>query len=85
MSNSLQVFLEVWEAGTTLGFIPVIILCSYAAEKGWLDMLFCQGNSNKVTTFHSVSPHTDNVTFKYPLALVHWNIRNVIKIVFLFR
>ena len=40
---------EVWEAGTTLAFIPVIILCSYAAEKGWLDLLFCQGTDNKVT------------------------------------
>ena len=40
---------EVWEAAVTLAFIPVIILCSYAAEKGWLDLLFCQGTDNKVT------------------------------------
>ena len=40
---------EVWEAATTLAFIPVIIICSYAAEKGWLDLLFCQGTDNKVT------------------------------------
>ena len=40
---------EVWEAGVTLAFIPVIILCSYAAEKGWLDFLFCQGRDNKVS------------------------------------
>ena len=38
----------MWEAGLTLGFIPIIILCSYAAEKGWLDLLFCQGHDNKV-------------------------------------
>ena len=38
---------EVWEAGATLGFIPVIIITSYMAEKGWFDVIFCQG-TNKV-------------------------------------
>ena len=38
---------EVWEAGATLGFIPVIILFSYAAEKGWLDWLFCQNRKSR--------------------------------------
>ena len=41
---------EVWEAGATLGFIPILILSSYMAEKGWLDCLFCQNRkSGKVT------------------------------------
>ena len=42
--------MQVWEAGLTLGFIPIIILCSYAAEKGWLDLLFCQGNKVRRST-----------------------------------
>ena len=44
---------EVWEAGATLAFIPVIILVSSVAEKGWLDWLFCQNQrSGKVTRGH---------------------------------
>lgn len=39
---------EVWEAGATLGYIPVIILFSYMAEKGWLDTIFCQNKNSKV-------------------------------------
>ena len=39
---------EVWEAGATLGFIPIMIILSFTAEKGWLDWLFCQKKSNKV-------------------------------------
>ena len=53
---------EVWEAGATLGFIPILILSSYMAEKGWLDCLFCQNRkSGKVTvkSFFQIihSPH----------------------------
>ena len=44
---------EVWEAGATLGFIPILILFSYMAEKGWLDCLFCQNRkSGKVKVTH---------------------------------
>ena len=44
---------EVWEAGAPLAFIPVIILVSFVAEKGWLDWLFCQNQrSGKVTRGH---------------------------------
>ena len=37
---------EVWEAGATLGFIPILILSSFMAEKGWLDCLFCQNRKS---------------------------------------
>ena len=39
---------EVWEAAATLCFIPLVILTSWMAEKGWLDWLFCQNKNNKV-------------------------------------
>ena len=39
---------DVWEAVLTLLFIPVMVTLSWVAEKGWLDTLFCQRNSNKV-------------------------------------
>ena len=33
---------EIWEASMTIGFIPVMIITSVMAEKGWLGFLgFC--------------------------------------------
>ena len=40
---------EVWEAVATLCFIPIVVFCSWSAEKGWLDWLFCQNKNNKVS------------------------------------
>ena len=34
--------MEVWEAVLTLLFFPILILVAYAADKGWLNILFCQ-------------------------------------------
>ena len=39
---------DIWEAIATLCFIPIIVLSSYCAEKGWLDWLFCQSGGQKV-------------------------------------
>ena len=39
---------EVWEAAITLCFVPVVVLLSWMAEKGWMDSLLCQTKSNKV-------------------------------------
>ena len=39
---------DIWEAIATLCFIPIIVLSSYCAEKGWLDWLFCQSSGQKV-------------------------------------
>lgn len=33
---------EVWEAALTFLFFPVLVLIAYAADKGWLNLLFCQ-------------------------------------------
>jgi hypothetical protein len=33
---------EVWEAVLTFLFFPILILVAYAADKGWLNILFCQ-------------------------------------------
>merc|ERR1719495_1947398 len=33
---------EVWEAVVTFLFFPVLVLVAYAADKGWLNVLFCQ-------------------------------------------
>jgi len=33
---------EVWEAALTFLFFPILVLIAYAADKGWLNMLFCQ-------------------------------------------
>jgi len=38
--------IEVWEAALTFLFFPILVLIAYAADKGWLNVLFCQ------------SPHT---------------------------
>ena len=34
--------MEVWEAVLTFLFFPILILVAYAADKGWLNILFCQ-------------------------------------------
>ena len=43
---------EVWEAAITLCFVPVVVLLSWMAEKGWMDTLLCQTRSNKVKIKH---------------------------------
>lgn len=37
-----QDLVEVWEAVLTFLFFPILILVAYAADKGWLNVLFCQ-------------------------------------------
>ena len=55
---------EVWEAGATLGFIPVLIFSSYCAEKGWLDCIFCQNRkSGKVRELYE-SPFINCTPYK---------------------
>ena len=34
--------IEVWEAALTFLFFPLLVLVAYAADKGWLNLLFCQ-------------------------------------------
>ena len=46
--RSLRYQVEVWEAGATLSFLPVVAFLSWYAEKGNLNWLFCQGPSSKV-------------------------------------
>ena len=43
---------EVWEAAITLCFVPVVVLLSWMAEKGWMDTLLCQTRSDKVKIKH---------------------------------
>ena len=38
----LQDVIEVWEAALTFLFFPILVLIAYAADKGWLNVLFCQ-------------------------------------------
>ena len=40
--------IDIWEAVTTLCFVPLVVFLSWVAEKGWMDSLFCQTKSNKV-------------------------------------
>jgi len=35
-------YVEVWEAALTFLFFPILVLIAYAADKGWLNLLFCQ-------------------------------------------
>ena len=46
---------EIWEAGTTLGFIPVMILTSVMAEKGWFDWIGCCPPTKVLARANSVS------------------------------
>ena len=40
--------IEVWEAAVTLGFLPCLSIFSYAAEKGFFDILCCHKKQEKV-------------------------------------
>ena len=40
--------IEVWEAAVTLGFLPILCLFSFAAEKGAFDALCCSKKKEKV-------------------------------------
>jgi len=33
---------EIWEAVLTLLFFPILVIVAYAADKGWLNVIFCQ-------------------------------------------
>jgi len=33
---------DLWEAILTLAFFPILVLVAYAADKGWLNYLFCK-------------------------------------------
>jgi len=39
---------EIWEAVLTFLLFPILVIIAYAADKGWLDVLFCQ-NAAKLT------------------------------------
>eukprot|EP00092_Neocalanus_flemingeri_P005435 GFUD01005858.1.p1 GENE.GFUD01005858.1~~GFUD01005858.1.p1 ORF type:complete len:850 (-),score=199.84 GFUD01005858.1:223-2772(-) len=34
--------IEIWEAVLTFLFFPLLVIIAYAADKGWLNVLFCQ-------------------------------------------
>ena len=34
--------IEIWEAVLTFLFFPVLVMIAYTADKGWLNILFCQ-------------------------------------------
>jgi len=36
---------EIWEAVLTLLFFPILVIVAYAADKGWLNVIFCQDPS----------------------------------------
>ena len=42
MIISTQDRVEIWEAVLTLLFFPILVIVAYAADKGWLNVIFCQ-------------------------------------------
>ena len=38
----LQDRVEIWEAVLTFLFFPILVIVAYAADKGWLNVIFCQ-------------------------------------------
>jgi len=34
--------IEIWEAVVTFLFFPILVILAYAADKGWLNVIFCQ-------------------------------------------
>ena len=34
--------IEIWEAVFTFLYFPILVIIAYAADKGWLNVLFCQ-------------------------------------------
>lgn len=40
---------EIWEAVLTFLFFPILVCIAYAADKGYLDALFCKKDVNKLT------------------------------------
>merc|ERR1719242_2449172 len=36
---------EIWEAVLTFLFFPILVIVAYAADKGWLNVIFCQDPS----------------------------------------
>ena len=34
--------IEIWEAMLTFLFFPLLVIIAYSADKGWLNVLFCQ-------------------------------------------
>ena len=43
--------IEIWEAVLTFLFFPILVIIAYAADKGWLNMLFCQDPAKQSNTF----------------------------------
>jgi len=41
--------IDVWEAVLTFLFFPILVCLAYAGDKGYLDALFCQKDSSKLT------------------------------------
>lgn len=37
---------DLWEAILTFLFFPILVLIAYAADKGWLNRIFCQPSAN---------------------------------------
>ena len=44
--TSIQDRVEIWEAVLTLFFFPILVIVAYAADKGWLNVIFCQVSFN---------------------------------------
>jgi len=40
---------EIWEAVVTFLFFPLLVVIAYAADKGWLNALFCKKDPSKLT------------------------------------
>jgi hypothetical protein len=53
---------EIWEAVLTFLFFPILVIVAYAADKGWLNVLFCQ----VIFSLSSMAPH---IHFIWPPAL----------------
>lgn len=43
---------DMWEAILTLLFFPILVLIAYAADKQWLNYLFCKAPSHSVSDKH---------------------------------
>ena len=40
---------EIWEAVLTLLFFPILVIIAYTADKGWLNVIFCQVRSGIIS------------------------------------
>ena len=53
----IQDRVEIWEAVLTLLFFPILVIVAYAADKGWLNVIFCQVGLKPHTSPSFCDPH----------------------------